>query len=176
MHHDVPGNVAARLEQSAGDAESAIASAPHRLSLDLTVERSASMPMEGRGTAARWDPDAKRLQVWSSTQTSTGLRAAVAAKLDLDLVQVECIAPDVGGGFGVKIVHPWPEEVLVPARPRTPLARPVKWIEDRASTSSARARARADPDVEVGFDDDGLAARAVRTGSSTTTAPTFRTG
>jgi carbon-monoxide dehydrogenase large subunit len=50
--------------------------------------------------------------VWSSTQTSTGLRAALAAKLELDLVDVEVITPDVGGGFGVKIVHPWPEDLI----------------------------------------------------------------
>src|SRR3712207_8922276 len=49
-------------------------------SLDLEVERSASMPMEGRGTVARWDPDVNRMTVWSSTQTSTGVRAAIAVK------------------------------------------------------------------------------------------------
>src|SRR5918998_45821 len=97
VHDDVPGNVGARLEQANGDAAAAIAAAPHRLSLDLTVERSASMPLEGRATAARWDPDTGRLQVWSSTQTSTGLRAAIATKLVLDLVQVDVITPDVGG-------------------------------------------------------------------------------
>ena len=32
------------------------------------------MPMEGRGTVARWDPDLNRLQLWTSTQTSTGVR------------------------------------------------------------------------------------------------------
>jgi carbon-monoxide dehydrogenase large subunit len=58
VHDDVPGNVAARMVQEAGDAQAAIAAAPHRLSLDLQIERSASMPMEGRerwpaGTASR---------------------------------------------------------------------------------------------------------------------------
>ena len=76
VHDDVPGNVGARMEQNIGDAPAAIAAAPHRLSLDLTIERSACMPMEGRGTVARWDPDTGRLQVWTSTQTSTGVRAA----------------------------------------------------------------------------------------------------
>ena len=56
VHDDVPGNVGARLEQENGDARAAIAAAPHRLSLDLTVERSACQPLEGRGTVARWDP------------------------------------------------------------------------------------------------------------------------
>ncbi len=155
VHEDVPGNVAAHVEQEVGDAEKAIAAAPHRLSLDLAVERSASMPMEGRGTVARWDTDSHRLQVWSSTQTSTGVRAAVASKLGLDLGQVDVITPDVGGGFGVKIVHPWPEELLVPMATRA-LRRPVKFIEDRREhfISSAHERGQLQH-VEVGFDDDG---------------------
>jgi carbon-monoxide dehydrogenase large subunit len=155
VHEDVPGNVAARLEQNVGDAPAAIAKAPHRLTLDLDIERSASMPMEGRGTVARWDADSARLQVWTSTQTSTGVRAAVAARLGLDLGQVDVITPDVGGGFGVKIVHPWPEELLVPMAARA-LGRTVKFIEDRREhfISSAHERAQVQH-IEVGFDDDG---------------------
>ena len=155
VHDDVPGNVGARLEQANGDAEAAIAAAPHRLSLDLAVERSASTPLEGRGTVARWDPDAKRLQLWSSTQTSTGVRAAVATKLGLDLLQVDVMTPDVGGGFGVKIMHPWPEELLVPMAAMA-LGRPVKFTEDRREhfVSSAHERGQLQH-IDVGFDDDG---------------------
>jgi carbon-monoxide dehydrogenase large subunit len=154
-HDDVPGNVAARMEQENGDARAAIASAPHTLSLDLTIERSASMPMEGRGTVARWDPDTGRLTVWTSTQTSTGVRAAVAAKLGMDLAQVDVITPDVGGGFGVKINHPWPEELLVPLAART-IGGIVKFTEDRREhfISSAHERGQVHH-VEVGFDDEG---------------------
>ncbi|HEY3527850.1 MAG TPA: aerobic carbon-monoxide dehydrogenase large subunit [Nocardioides sp.] len=155
VHEDVPGNVAARLEQENGDARAAIASAPHTLSLDLTVERSASTPLEGRGTVARWDPDTGRLTVWSSTQTSTGVRAAVAAKLGLDLAQVDVVTPDVGGGFGVKINHPWPEELLVPLAART-LGRPVKFTEDRREHFVSAAHERGQlHHVEVGYDDEG---------------------
>jgi aerobic carbon-monoxide dehydrogenase large subunit len=155
VHEDAPGNVAARLEQENGDARAAIASAPHTLSLDLTIERSASMPMEGRGTVARWDPDTGRLTVWSSTQTSTGVRAVVATKLGLDLAQVDVVTPDVGGGFGVKINHPWPEELLVPLAARS-LGRPVKFTEDRREhfISSAHERGQLHH-VEVGYDDEG---------------------
>src|SRR5688572_28843008 len=156
VHEDVPGNVGARLEQENGDARAAIASAPHTLSLDLTVERSACQPLEGRGTVARWDPDLGRMTVWTSTQTSTGVRAAVAAKLGLDLAQVDVITPDVGGGFGVKINHPWPEELLVPMAARA-LGRPVKFTEDRREhfISSAHERGQVHH-VEVGFDDEGF--------------------
>ncbi len=155
VHEDVPGNVAATMEQSFGDPEADIGGAPHRLTFDLEIERSACMPMEGRGTVARWDRDLKRMSVWTSTQTSTGVRAAVATKLGLDLSQVDVITPDVGGGFGVKIVHPWPEEVLVPMAAKV-LGRPVKFTEDRREhfISSAHERGQ-QQHIDVGFDDDG---------------------
>ena len=155
VHADVPGNVAAHLVQDVGGALEAIARAPHTLELDLDVERSLCSPLEGKGVVARWHPDEGRLQLWSSTQTSTGVRAAVASKLGLPLVKVDCITPDVGGGFGVKIVHPWPEEVLVPWAARL-LDAPVKWSEDRREhfVSSAHERQQLQR-VRVGFDDDG---------------------
>jgi carbon-monoxide dehydrogenase large subunit len=155
VHDDVPGNVAARMVQEVGDADAAIAAAPHRLSLDLTIERSASMPMEGRGTLARWDRESNRMRIWTSTQTATGVRAAVAAKLGLDLMQVDVITPDVGGGFGVKIMHPWPEELLVPMAARR-LGRPVKFVEDRREHFISAAHERGQVQhVDVGFDDEG---------------------
>jgi aerobic carbon-monoxide dehydrogenase large subunit len=155
VHADVPGNVAANLVQEVGDAAAAIAAAPHTLELDLSIERSASTPMECRAVLARWDTESHRLRVWSSTQTSTGVRAAVAAKLGLALADVDVITPDVGGGFGVKIVHPWPEEVLVPWAARL-LGRPVKFTEDRLEHFVASAHERAQQHrVRAGFDDEG---------------------
>src|SRR5674476_1402440 len=62
--------------------------------------------------------------------SASSRRAAVAAKLGMPLAKVECIAPDVGGGFGVKIMHPWPEEVLIPWAARR-LDGEVKWVGDR---------------------------------------------
>jgi carbon-monoxide dehydrogenase large subunit len=155
VHPDVPGNVAAHLVQQNGDVETALDGAPHVLELDLSIERSACMPMEGKGVLARWDAEKEELRLFSSTQTSTGVRAAVAVKLDLPLAKVECIAPDVGGGFGVKIMHPWPEEVLVPWAAMT-LGQQVKWTEDRREhfISSAHERGQLQH-VRVGFDDDG---------------------
>ncbi|HEX8132698.1 MAG TPA: aerobic carbon-monoxide dehydrogenase large subunit [Actinomycetes bacterium] len=155
VHDDVPDNVAAHMVQEVGDARAAIAAAPHRLELHLQIERSASTPLEGKGVYARWDAADRSLRVYSSTQTSTSVRMALAAKLGVPVDRVEVIAPDVGGGFGVKIMHPWPEEVLVPwAAIR--LGREVKWVEDRREhfISSAHERGQQHK-VRVGFDDDG---------------------
>ncbi len=156
VHDDVPGNVAATMVQEVGDAAATIAAAPRRARLELSIERSASMPMEGKGVHARWDDDDKSLLVHTSTQTSTSVRQAVAAKLSLPVDRVEVVTPDVGGGFGVKIVHPWPEEVLVPWAAMR-LGSPVKWVEDRREhfISSAHERGQLH-EVEFGYDDDGV--------------------
>ena len=155
VHEDVPGNVGANFVQEFGDARAAIEAAPHRLEFDLSIERSASTPLEGRGTLARWDGESRRLRVWSSTQTSTGLRAALAAKLELDLVDVEVITPDVGGGFGVKIVHPWPEDLIAAWACRR-LHRPVKFTEDRREHFVSAAHERGQlHHIVVGFDHEG---------------------
>ncbi|MGY1855809.1 aerobic carbon-monoxide dehydrogenase large subunit [Modestobacter sp. SYSU DS0290] len=155
VHPDVPDNVAARHHQETGDVEAALAASKHTLSFTQYFERSASMPMEGKGVHARWDDADSSLRVYSSTQASTSVRAAIAAKLELSLEKVEVIAPDVGGGFGVKIVHPWPEELLVPMAARL-LGHPVKWTEDRREhfISSAHERQQRQ-EVTVGYDDDG---------------------
>ena len=155
VHADVPGNVAAVTTQELGDARAAIAAAPRMLELDLAMERSLSSPLEGRGVHARWDADDGRLRVRTSTQTSTGVRAAVANILGLPDVAVEVVTPDVGGGFGTKVVHPYPEEVLVPWAARL-LGREVKWVEDRFEHFVSATHERGQQHhVRVGFDDDG---------------------
>ncbi len=160
VHADVPDNVAAHLGQEVGDLDSVMAAAPNTLTLELDVERSACMPMEGKGVYAIWNGDEDSIRVYTSTQAATSVRMAVAAKLEMAANKVECVAPDVGGGFGVKIVHPWPEEVLVPWAARrlaqAGIAREVKWTEDRREhfVSSAHERAQQQV-VTAGFDDDG---------------------
>ncbi|TFV58310.1 xanthine dehydrogenase family protein molybdopterin-binding subunit [Geodermatophilus sp. DF01-2] len=155
VHGDVPDNVAARHHQETGDVEPALAASPHTLSFTQYIERSAGMPMEGRGVHARWDADDGSLRVYTSTQASTSVRAAIAAKLELSLDEVEVVAPDVGGGFGVKIMHPWPEELLVPMA-AIALGAEVKWAEDRREhfISSAHERQQKQ-EITVGFDDEG---------------------
>ncbi len=155
VHDDVPDNVAAHLVQQVGDVDAGLAGAPHRLEFDLTISRSCSMPLEGKAVHARWDPDDRSLRVYSATQAATSVRAAIAAKLGLPLPKVEVIAPDVGGGFGVKIMHPWPEEILIPLAAMR-LRRPVKWTEDRREhfVSSAHERGQ-QQHISVGFDGTG---------------------
>ena len=50
VHEDVPGNVAAHMVQEVGDADAAIAAAPHTLELDLAIERSARCRWRARAS------------------------------------------------------------------------------------------------------------------------------
>jgi CO/xanthine dehydrogenase Mo-binding subunit len=68
---------------------------------------------------------------------------------------VDVIAPDVGGGFGPKIMLFYPDELLVPFAAMQ-LGRPVKWTEDRQEHFVAVNHERGQVhEVEVGFDNEG---------------------
>jgi len=155
VHEDVPGNVAAELSQERGDVTAALAAAPHRFELRLRFERGAAVPMEARAVWARWDPGERRLLVYDSTQSPTSIRGGLAVLFGLPETSVEVVAPDVGGGFGPKIMLFYPDELLVPYAAMQ-LGRPVKWTEDRAEHFVAVNHERAQVhDVCVGFDGDG---------------------
>ena len=155
VHDDVPGNVAAELSQERGDVEAALAGAAHRLSLRLRFERGAAAPMEGRAVWARWEAGERRLLVYDSTQSPTSIRGGLAVLFGLPETSVEVIAPDVGGGFGPKIMLFYPDELLVPHAAMA-LGRPVKWTEDRAEHFVAVNHERAQVhEVRAGFDASG---------------------
>ncbi len=155
VHEDVPGNVAAEMVQDVGDVEAAMARAPHRKKLRLRYERGAASPMEARAVWARWSDDERKLTVYDSTQSPTSIRGGLAVLFGLPESNVEVIAPDVGGGFGPKIMLFYPDELLVPLAAMR-LGRPVKWTEDRQEHFTAVNQERGQlHEVEVGFDDDG---------------------
>ena len=155
VHDDVHDNVAAEMIQEVGDVQKAMAAAPHRKRLRLRFERGAASPMEGRAVWARWSESEHRLTVYDSTQSPTSIRGGLAVLFGLQESDVDVIAPDVGGGFGPKIMLFYPDELLVPFAAMQ-LGRPVKWTEDRQEHFTAVNQERGQVhEVEVGFDDAG---------------------
>jgi CO/xanthine dehydrogenase Mo-binding subunit len=155
VHDDVPGNVAAEMDQQIGDVDGALSSSPHRRHMHFRFERGAASPMEARAIWARWSTSEGKLTVYDSTQSPTSIRGGLAVLFGLPESNVEVIAPDVGGGFGPKIMLFYPDELLVPFAAMQ-LGRPVKWTEDRQEHFTAVNQERGQVhDVEVGFDDDG---------------------
>ena len=156
VHEDVPENVAAHLVQEVGHPDRTIANAPHVVREVLRMERGAAMPMECRGIVARWDAYDGMLTCWISTQGPIPIRNGLAAIFHLPEHKVRVIAPDVGGGFGTKIMMFYPEEILAPFA-AIHLGKPVKWIEDRRENfiSSNQERGQIH-EVEYAFDDEGV--------------------
>jgi carbon-monoxide dehydrogenase large subunit len=155
VHDDVPGNVAADMLQEVGDVDAALRAAPHRKRLRFRYERGAASPMEGRAVWARWSEPERKLTVYDSTQSPTSIRGGLAVLFGLPESHVEVIAPDVGGGFGPKIMLFYPDELLVPFAAMQ-LGRPVKWTEDRQEHFTAVNQERGQVhEVEVGFDGEG---------------------
>ena len=112
----------------AGDLEAAAKQATVVIEREYRMNRQAGVPLEGRAALAHWDSRLAELVLYSSTQFPHQIRAALAQILAMPEHQVHVIAPDVGGGFGVKNVLN-PEEVVVAALGRR-LRHPVRWIDD----------------------------------------------
>jgi aerobic carbon-monoxide dehydrogenase large subunit len=105
------------------------------VSCELRSGRLSALPLEGRGCLAEWDDRDDQLVLHVSTQVPHQVRTAVAACAGLPERQVRVIAPDVGGGFGLKCVV-GREEIAVAALAAA-LRRPVRWIEDRQENLAA---------------------------------------
>ena len=111
---------------------------------------------------ALWQPERRRLTFWSSTQVPHIIRNIVAELLGLPESGVRVIAPDVGGGFGVK-AGLYPEDVALCRMARALPGTPVKWVEDRGEHLLAACHARDHRYLmKAGFSRDGglLALRA----------------
>ncbi|HET6174531.1 MAG TPA: xanthine dehydrogenase family protein molybdopterin-binding subunit, partial [Gaiellales bacterium] len=105
----------------------------------LVSQRMAACPLEARGSAAAVGDDG-RLTLWLSTQTPHQDRDELARILGLESADVRVVAPDVGGGFGAKLLSV--EEILVAWLARR-LERPVRWAETRSENMIAMAHGRA---------------------------------
>ncbi|HYB71800.1 MAG TPA: xanthine dehydrogenase family protein molybdopterin-binding subunit [Candidatus Sulfotelmatobacter sp.] len=129
VHDDLDSNLAARTVQTIGDVEPGFRAADLVVRERLAISRGGGGMLETRGVLAAWDPRARKLQVWSSTQAPHLIRRVLTQMLELPDHQVRVAVPEVGGGFGAKLVC-YPEDVLIPWLALR-LRRPVKWVEDR---------------------------------------------
>ena len=161
IHLAAADNVLLERRFQAGDAPGALAEAEVVVRRTLHTNRHGGNPLEGRAAVACWDDD-EHLTLWNGTQVPHLVRNLLAQLLGLRESNVRVIAPDVGGGFGVKAVL-YPEDVAVCLAARAMVGTAVKWVEDRREHLHAATHARDHRYVlEAGFDGDGrlLAVRA----------------
>lgn len=104
------------------------------------MQRMTHLPIETRGCIAVWDNGRQHLTMHIGSQAPHPMRSALAGRLKLAEHQVTVVSPDVGGGFGQKIIV-YREEITVAALARH-LKHPVRWREDRLENLSALLQAR----------------------------------
>lgn len=95
--------------------------------------------METNSIVARWDAEAKVLEIWASTQAPFIVRKEIANVLDLDLDSVVLHEIAVGGGFGAKSKICEYEAIAAALSMRT--GRPVRLVltrEEEFSTTKSR--------------------------------------
>ena len=123
-----------------GEVDGAVASADVVIEERLVIGRATAQPLEGRATVAV--PQGDGITVYAATQAPHSLKRELAEALSLPPERVRVIAPDVGGGFGVKDGC-YPEDLLA-CHLALQTGRPVRFIEDRrehfVSTNHSRAQ------------------------------------
>jgi carbon-monoxide dehydrogenase large subunit len=131
LHQGMDSNLAALMAQTVGDPARVFAQADLVLRHDFRFDRISGQPMEPRGVVAVFEraKTGGAFTIWNSTQSPHTARRVIAGMLGVPQQSVRMIAPEVGGGFGVKN-RVYPEELIVPFLARL-VGRPVRWIEDR---------------------------------------------
>ncbi len=155
VHDAAPGNCLVDLLMfDDGRLEEIFAAAPAVISARLRSGRLAALPLEGRACVAGWDDRDGQLILHVSTQVPHQVRSAVAQAFHIPERTVRVIAPDVGGGFGLKCVVG--REELVIAGLALRLRRPVRWAEDRQENLTAAFHGHEQCyDVRAAFGADG---------------------
>ena len=128
-HSAARHNTAARFPTDFGDVDTAFASAAHTFADTFSMHRGVAHSMECRGVVATYDALEDRLTLWSSTQTPHAAKKLICEMFGRDDDKVRVVTPEIGGGFGPKLVFYGEEAVAAFAA--LELQRPVKWIEDR---------------------------------------------
>lgn len=154
VHYGAAHNLAAEFQLAFGDAQEAFATAPHVFHEELWQHRGGGHSIECRGCVALYQSFDDQLTVWISTQTPGPCQRHLAEVLGREENAIRVIVPDVGGGFGPKLVF-YSEEAVVSAV-AIHLNRPIKWIEDRREHFTATTAERDQYwDVEIAVDAQG---------------------
>ncbi|HVC61713.1 MAG TPA: xanthine dehydrogenase family protein molybdopterin-binding subunit, partial [Acetobacteraceae bacterium] len=156
LFDDIPENLCCDWElgdRAATDA--AFETAAHVARISLVNNRLAGNPMEPRAAIAEFDRATGRTTLWTTSQFPHVVRLLMGNfVLKIPQHKLRVVAPDVGGGFGVKQFH-YAEEAVVTWAARR-VNRPIKWVSDRSEgfVSDAQGRDHVS-EAELALDETG---------------------
>lgn len=134
------------------DAAFKVAAKTARIALHNT--RVVASPMEPRACIAEYDTAKNKYTFYSVTQGVAGLRGQIAASMGINDDQIDVVAWDVGGGFGVRF-NAYPEYMALLLAAKK-VGRPVKWVSSRTEAFLSDENSRGVDSVsEVALDANG---------------------
>ncbi len=131
VHAEAPDNIA--LDWALGDAEAtadAFAKAAHVTKITVRQNRVTAASIEPRAAFAQWNGE--RLHFAFNGQGVWTMKRELAKLLGLEPDQVHVTTPDVGGGFGMKVMV-YPEHVALAAATRA-LGCSAAWLAERGES------------------------------------------
>ena len=152
-HKNSPNNILAEFDVGYGDVDKAFNVAPHIFRENIWQHRGGSHSIEGRGSVASFDEYEEQVVLWTSTQAAHTAKSVLVDMLGWSENRIRVITPDVGGGFGPKVVF-YQEDVAV-VMAAILLRQPIKWVEDRREHFVGTTQERDQYwDVEIALDED----------------------
>jgi carbon-monoxide dehydrogenase large subunit len=140
IHEGWPTNICFMSTPSGGDLDAAAEQATISITRELRMNRQCVVSLEGRGVLAYRDRRLNELVVYSSTQQPHVIRTMLGPLIGVEEHKLRVVAPDVGGGFGVKN-NLQQEEIAIAALAKV-VNHPVRWVEDRREHLIASPQAR----------------------------------
>ncbi len=129
IHNSLSNNLAFEHNIKAGNPDQAFAQAAHVVDHQFNFIRQTGLTLEPRGLIAHFDTGSESLTVYHSHQSPHQMQGVFSRHLGIPEHKVRVIAPDVGGGFGLKI-NVYAEELAVVAISKI-IGLPVKFCADR---------------------------------------------
>ena len=152
VHDDLESNVLLAWEAGPWGDEEGIAATKQTIadakarddtltvSIEAVNQRLIPVAIEPRSVVAEWNGGYQRFMVYSSSQIPHALMGAIKTTFGLDANQVHVQAPEVGGGFGVKL-NVYSDEILACFAAQQ-LGRAVKWTETRREAPGSSTHGR----------------------------------
>ena len=148
-----------------GDADTALAVAPHKVAATYRTPRHNHNPIEPHAATVVWDGET--LRVHDATQAVAHTAWSLGHVFGLDDGAVRVTSPFVGGGFGSKTL--WHHHVLAAAASKL-AARPVRIALSREGVyRMVGGRSLTEQYVAIGAEGDGRFTAIVHTGTTAMT-------
>jgi len=144
-----------------GDAEAALAAAPHRIDVTYTTPRYNHNPIELHAATLAWKGD--ELTIHDASQAVAHMAWSMAQVFDMDESKVHVTSPYVGGGFGSKTL--WQHQILAAAASKL-AGRPVRIVLSREGVYRVvGGRATTEQRVAMGARADGHLTAVIHAGT-----------